>query len=130
MNIAICEDNKTQSDLIKQMVRNWSIKGKNVIKITCYQSAEAFLFCLPEDGPFDILLLDIQMKEMTGIDLAKQLRETKDEVIIIFITAMKEYVFEGYNVDALQYLLKPIKETSLFECLDKAVDKLKKQEQF
>lgn len=128
MRIAICEDDNTQVELSKSYINEWSQLGKHKIEICTYSSAEAFLFSLEDDGPFDVLLLDIQMSEMTGIELAKKLRSQRSDVIIIFITAIKEFVFEGYDVDALQYILKPIRKEKLFSVLDKSCLKLNKSE--
>jgi len=98
--------------------------------IHCYLSAEAFLFSKEDKHPFDVLLLDIQMDKMTGIELAKKLREQKDDVVIIFITAVKDYVFEGYDVNALHYLLKPVDKDKLFSCMESAYNEMKKVEKY
>jgi len=120
MRIGICEDNKTHAELLQAMAYEWA-KGKNVVcEISAFKSAESFLFSKEDIEPFDVLLLDIQMDKMTGIDLAKKLREQNDDVVIIFITAVKDYVFEGYDVNALNYILKPVKKEKLFECLNSA----------
>lgn len=62
---------------------------------------------------FDLLLLDIFMKKVNGIDVAKSIRLTNDSAGIIFITSSEQYVFSGYEVQALQYLLKPINSKAL-----------------
>jgi DNA-binding LytR/AlgR family response regulator len=127
MKIVICEDNHTQSEFLANMVREWARQNKIMLDVDIYHSAEAFLFSMPEKVPADILLLDIQMDDMTGVDLAKKLRRENNDVIIIFLTAIKEYVFEGYEVDALNYLLKPIDKHSLFTSLGKAKVKIENQ---
>lgn len=63
--------------------------------------AEAFLFEYEEDKAFDILLLDIEMENMNGIELAKRIRKDHNRAEIIFITSHFEFVWEGYEVDAL-----------------------------
>jgi DNA-binding LytR/AlgR family response regulator len=68
------------------------------------------------------------MDEMTGVELAKKLRGENNDVIIIFLTAIKEYVFEGYEVNALNYLLKPVNKQNLFASLYKAKVKLEQEE--
>lgn len=125
MQIGIIEDNKTQAQLLKSMVSKWVMDTKLPCEILCYGSAEKFLFAKEDENPFDILLLDIQMDKMSGVDLAKKLRLEHDDVIIIFITAVKDYVFDGYDVNALHYLLKPVDEGQLYTCLDKAQKQLK-----
>lgn len=77
---------------------------------------------------YDILLLDIEMKEMDGVTMARKLRRENDTVQIVFITGYSDYIAEGYEVDALHYLMKPVKEDKLYSVLDRAVEKLRKNE--
>ena len=121
MHIGICEDNKTQAEFLQELAYEWSQEQKTACEISLFKSAESFLFSKEDKRPFDLLLLDIEMEQMSGIDLAKKLREQNDEVIIIFITAIKDYVFEGYDVNAMNYLLKPVKKDKLYECLNTAL---------
>ena len=124
MRIGICEDNQTHSELLQAMIYEWSREQRISCSVSAFKSAEVFLFSKEDEKPFDVLLLDIQMDEMTGIDLAKKLRQQNDDVIIIFITAVRDYVFEGYNVNALNYLLKPVDKQKLFECLKNAYESM------
>ena len=120
MRIAICEDDATQSKLILKYISEWGESSKMKITADTFKSAESYLFNSEGEKPFDLLLLDIQMEQMSGMELAKKLREQKDEVPIVFITALKEYVYAGYDVEALGYILKPIDKQKLFECLTRA----------
>ena len=126
MRIGICEDNETQVKLLKKMIGIWEQKHKHQIDVISYHSAEAFLFAYEKED-FDILLLDIQMGDMSGMDLAKKLRETNNDVVIIFITALKDFVLEGYEVDALHYLIKPVEKEKLYETLQKAYSMIENQ---
>ena len=63
------------------------------------------------------------MGAMDGVELAKRLRKTNDTVQIVFITGYSDYIAEGYEVAALHYLMKPVKEDKLFSVLDRAVEK-------
>lgn len=120
MKIVICEDNSTQAAFIRKLVIEWAALRKLYVDIGLFNSAESFLFSIEDDISPDILLLDIQMSKMNGMQLARKMREYDNDVIIVFITAIKEYVFEGYDVNALDYILKPVKKENLFKCLDKA----------
>ena len=84
-----------------------------------------FLFSCPQPD-FDLLLLDIEMGEMDGVSLAKQVRRTNELMQIVFITGYSDYITEGYEVAALHYLMKPVKEEKLFAVLDRAVERLHK----
>lgn len=124
MNIGICDDDLIQLKLLNSFCLNWSKINNIDVKIYTFISAESFLFQYEDNLSLDVLLLDIQMKELTGIDLAKKLRNMKNDVGIIFITGLKEHVFEGYHVQAIDYLMKPVKEELLFNALSRSYENL------
>ena len=72
----------------------------------------------------DVLFLDIQMSGKNGMETARELRRRHEDTILIFVTAMSEYVFEAFDVDALHYLIKPFSDEKLQEVLDKALRQL------
>lgn len=117
MNIAICDDDLLQLEYICSLVKKWSSCKNEQNKISLFKSAEELLFSYTP-GCFDILLLDIQMEGENGISLAKRIRSFNDDSVIIFITAVSDYVFDGYDVGAVQYLLKPVNAVKLFDCLN------------
>jgi len=125
---AICDDESKEIEYLKQLVQQWANKHSYSTSIATFPSAEAFLFQYAEDKSYDILLLDIEMANMNGVQLAKTIRAENREVQIIFITGFMEYISDGYDVDALHYLLKPISEEKFFSVLDRAVEKLKRNE--
>ena len=86
------------------------------------------MFYYAEKKDFDILLLDIEMGAMDGVTMARKLRQDNQTIQIIFITGYADYISDGYEVDALHYLMKPIQEEKLFAVLDRAVTKLIKNE--
>lgn len=111
MKIAICDDEFYQRNMLRSIVEK--IAGELHIKIemSLHMSREELLEKLEKDVyAYDIILLDIQMKELTGIEVAKVIRQTNQSTLIIFITAVADFVFEGYNVRAFNYILKPIEE--------------------
>lgn len=128
INIAICDDEKVQVELLEKYVKSWAEKNNVIANIEAFYSGEAFEFSWSMDKKYDILLLDIEMAELNGVELAKKIRKEDDLLNIIFITAIPDYIGEGYNVDAINYLLKPISEIRLYECLDKAMEKMPKEE--
>ena len=77
--------------------------------------------------PYDLVFLDIEMPEMDGIATARKLREKSREVPIIFLTSHIEYALEGYEVNALRYLTKPINSTKLYEVLDFVASQMQEQ---
>ncbi len=130
LKIAICDDEKLQLNLLEKYCLVWLSENKLQAEITTYSSAEAFLFAYEDDKAFDILLLDIQMKELDGISLAKKLRELGDKLSIIFITGVKDFVFEGYHVQAIDYILKPAEQKKLENALDRAYKNMQKSEPY
>ena len=126
--IAICDDSDADRKYILNMVERWATSAGHVVHNDTFSSAENFLFHYAEESDYDILLLDIEMGVMDGVTMAKQLRGSNDTVQIIFITGYSDYILEGYEVAALHYLMKPVKEEKLCSVLDRAVEKLSKNE--
>lgn len=122
--IAICDDEQNQIEYITSIVTSWSAHEGHGCEIRTFASAEAFLFEYEEDKAYDILLLDVEMKNMNGIELAKRIRKDNNRAEIIFITSHFEFVGEGYEVDALHYLIKPISAEKLTQVLTKAAEKI------
>lgn len=112
--IAICDDDE---DFVAKLQNQVSEILKNTgiaFDIAAFLSGEALLSHIKENSAgFDLIFLDIFMKEINGIDTAKAIRLTNDSAAIIFTTASAQYVFSGYEVQALQYLLKPINRQAL-----------------
>lgn len=111
IKIVICEDEKEQQELLKvyinQIFEELSIK----YKLEILNSGEELLENYLKDT--DILLLDIQMGQINGMNTARKIRTLDDKVEIIFITSLIEYALEGYEVRAYRYLIKPVKYDNL-----------------
>lgn len=120
MRIAICDDEKNIRELI----------GDNVAKqypdaeISFFQSGEELLL---SDESIDILFLDIQMSGIDGMETAKELRKKDKSVILIFVTAVEEYVFQAFDVGAFNYIVKPIDDGKFSDVLHRAVDEWNSQ---
>ena len=114
MRIGICDDEKEIREMLQDKVRSLYPKAD----ILLYASGEELLV-----GEFpDILLLDIQMQGKSGMETAKELRLTDRHIIIIFVTAIEDYVFQAFDVDAFHYLVKPFSDAKFSEVLHKAVE--------
>lgn len=126
LTISILEDQPTESKHLKAILKKWSLQAKCELEIFEYRSGEEF-FDKNDPSAYEacsVFFLDIQMKEMNGLDVAKKLRKEGYHGPVIFLTAFREYVFHGYEVRAMNYLLKPVKEESLFLCLDEIKNNL------
>jgi DNA-binding LytR/AlgR family response regulator len=126
--IAICDDSDADRQYIMNMVNRWATEVGHTVHTDTFASAETFLFHYAEESDYDILLLDIEMGAMDGVTMAKHLRQHNDTVQIVFITGYSDYISEGYEVAALHYLMKPVKEEKLCSVLDRATEKLSKNE--
>ncbi len=128
LKITICDDDKKQIEYMTALVSSWGSKNGHTCVIDTFPSAEAFLFDYSENKNHDILLLDIEMGTMNGVELAKTIRQSNETVQIIFITGFPDFIAEGYEVSALHYLMKPVLEEKLHTVLDKAASNLAKSE--
>ena len=134
LNIAICEDEPLQTEYLKTSVTTWAESSGNLCNIMTFSSSEAFLFEYENNNIFDILFLDVEMSPSgvnksapDGIELAKRIRKNDKRAEIIFVTSHFELISEGYEVDALHYLIKPVPYGKLSAVLDKALTMLSRE---
>ena len=129
--IAICEDEKVILDFESSLIKKWAAGAGCPLELDTYISSEQFLFESEDKAPYDVLIFDIQMKNMNGMELAKTLRRRGCDAVIIFITGVPDYAIEGYEVGAVRYILKPVKEDVLSGLLDSVwAERQKKAEDF
>ena len=109
--IAVVEDSKQDTDLLIGFLKQYQQEHSLSFSVTWYQSAETFL----EDfqGQYDILFMDIRMGGMDGMEAAHRLREKDESVVLVFLTSLAQYAVQGYEVDATDYILKPINYPAL-----------------
>lgn len=114
MQIGICDDQKEIREMIAEKVK----KIYPAEDVVSYSSGQEVLDALHLP---DILFLDIQMPEMDGLKTAGQLRKLNQQMIIIFVTVTKDYVFQSFDVGAFHYLVKPFQDEKFVEVLQSAV---------
>lgn len=127
LKIAICDDETYHRQTIIHMINKILTLKNEEYKIFEFISGEQ-LISSPCD--FHIYFLDIKMDKLTGIEAAKNIRLIDEKAVIIFITALKEYVFDAFDVRAFHYILKPVNEDKLEEVLSSALIKFKKKNKF
>ncbi|MBB2181824.1 response regulator transcription factor [Lachnospiraceae bacterium MD1] len=120
MEVAIVDDEKVIRGQIKKLV----VKYEPDCNVIAYETGEELL---AEGKKLDVVFLDIQMEGMNGIDTARALREKQEDMVVIFITGVKEYVFEAFDVSAFHYLLKPVEEKKFSEVFERAKKEVKKR---
>lgn len=119
LKIAIVDDEVIQRQLMVQLIQEACQDLTMKPTIYNYPSGEAFLFDLEDHGDFDLVFLDIQMGQLTGMEVAYKIRQHSQAIHIVFATAYPEYAIEGYQVSALDYLLKPISKDNIIKVLSK-----------
>lgn len=117
MQIAICNDEKEIREMLAEKIQN--IYPEAVLRI--YQSGEELLL---SDSQPEILLLDIQMAGKNGMETAREFRRNHKNTILIFVTALEEYVFQAFDVGAFHYLVKPFDDKKFEEILRRAEEEL------
>lgn len=126
LSVAICDDEIIECCRMKRKIE----EILNEINIPCIiRQFGSGRQLLQVQESFDIIFLDIMMNDLNGIKTAKIFREKAADKILIFISSSREYVFEAYDVEAFQYLLKPIDDGKLRTVLKKAVTKTEKHSQ-
>ena len=123
--VAICEDDAAMRSYEKELVSGWAQDNGYKAVVDVYVNAEQFLFVIEDEQEYDLLILDIQMGEINGIKLAAKLRESGMEAQIIFLTGVPDYALEGYEVGAIRYLMKPLKEREFLSLLDVLYEKIR-----
>ncbi len=129
MDIAIVEDEQAHSRLLRQYILEWARKREKTVHIFSYENAGSFLFCR-EDRAVDAVFADIQMPGMNGMEMVRKLRGKDSALPVVFTTGLSDYLREGYEVQALHYLLKPISAEKVFECMDRICSRRDARELF
>ena len=125
MNIAIIEDSGQELSLLERCLQSYLSSRQVYRVIDTYTSGEAFLENWPSKS-YDVVFLDILMEGISGIEVARKIRETDSECLLIFISSSKEYALQGFEVRAFDYLLKPLSEERFQKTMDLCQNELAK----
>lgn len=121
MRVAICDDDRESCARLRSLIK----RQEPDCEVACFHTGKRFL---ETKGRFDILILDIQMEEMSGIEVARILRINQEKTILIFVTALKEYAAEAFEVSAFSYLLKPVEPEKFCRVFESACQEVRKME--
>lgn len=121
LNVAIIEDDNNFAAELKQHVTRYAKDNNVTFNISLFGNVEDFL--LPRQDGFDIVFFDIELPGMNGMDGARRFREMDTDAVIIFITSLSRYAVNGYEVDAMDYMIKPITYNNFALKLEKAIRK-------
>ena len=129
MRIGICDDEKAMRKHLRQVIEIHLELSGVLYEIEEFESGEDLLSAEEEA---ELLFLDIEMPGLDGMETARRLRAAGKKTIIIFVTAYPDFVFQGYEVQAFHYILKPCEEKKIREVLDRAMEEaeLRKERYF
>lgn len=122
MNVVICDDNREFLQLFRNMLEEQFALRDWLFQCSEYRSGEELLKADLTD--VHAVFLDIDMPGMDGLQVAQRIRKQYSEIVIVFVTAFLQYAVEGYNVEALRYLLKGNLSKDLPACLDAIQEKV------
>ena len=122
LRIAICDDSPNFPEYVREQIMLWHNRPDN-LAMDCFSDADA-LIAAHCRHPFDIILLDVVMPLVNGIQAAAEIRHQDQSVKIVFLTSSPEFAVDSYTVKANNYLLKPLNPQKLYQCLQELVEDL------
>ena len=120
MRVIICEDERCFQEALCNAIEEWKeATNHQDVSCICFDSSEELLTSWEGGLSAELLFLDIQIPgELSGMTLAKKIRQHDQTVSIVFVTNYADYVYEGYVVNALRYLKKPICREDIYDCME------------
>ena len=126
VKIAIVEDEDLYADQLNEFINKYADESHEIIRQVRFYDGDEI--AEKYDGSYDIILMDIQMKFMDGMSAAQEIRKRDRNVIIMFITNRVDYAIRGYEVDALDYIVKPVSYFSFSRKLERAISRIPDKE--
>lgn len=127
IRIVIAEDDRSCADQLEQYLRRYGEEKKTELSVCVFRDGLELVEHYQPD--WDILLLDIEMPNLDGMTAARKIREIDTSVTMIFITNMAKYAIRGYEVDALDFVLKPVSYFAFSTKLTKAITSIRRTRQ-
>lgn len=125
-HIAIVEDEVVYRDILKAYLKRYEEENSLHFKVSEFSDGDQIVHKYSAD--YDIIFMDIQMKFMDGMKAAEEIRKLDGKVILMFITNMTQYAIRGYEVDAMDYIVKPVEYFSFSQKLGRAIQRIPKKD--
>lgn len=126
LRLAVVDDDSATRQLLCSYLEQYRQEYGEPVKVTEFTDGDELVEAYRSQ--FDLILLDVEMKFLDGMSTARAIRQMDAEVIIIFITNMAQYAIQGYEVDALDYVLKPVSYFALTQRINRAIQKMHRRE--
>ena len=126
IRFAICDDDVEKGKIIDNMVTTWMDEHKSIYEKQLFSNGRGLLYEIQDGTDFDLLLLDIEMPGLDGMELAEQIKMFLPDVLIIFVTAYEMYVYESFKVQPFRFIPKKFIDQMLPIALKDAMDLLEK----
>ena len=125
IHIALVDDEEANREQYLGYLRQYEKESGQQFKISVFTDGDEILASYKAD--YDLILMDIAMRFIDGMTTAEKIRELDNEVVIIFITNMPQYVMKGYAVDALDYVLKPVNYYAFTQRIERAIGRMSRR---
>lgn len=119
MRIAVVDDERSERSRLRKLIALFAEQSGRVLEVEEYSSGLDFVS--DYYYPFDIIFMDVEMPLMDGLECMKTLRKMNSTAVLIFVTRLSQYAIQGYEVDAMDFMVKPVSEANLFLKLGKAI---------
>ena len=127
IRIAIAEDDPQCFAQLERYIGEYGRETGRAFQVTRYDNGEDLVERYKPE--FDLILMDVEMPFMDGMTAAGYVREKDPEVVIVFVTNLAQYAIQGYSVNALDYILKPVSYFAFSQRLGRALQYVKKREE-
>lgn len=124
--IALVDDEKIFTDQIEEYIRQYQAENPAEFQVSVFHSSTEFIAGFQKE--YDLILLDVEMPQLNGMELAHKIREVDEQVVLMFITNMAQYAIHGYSVGALDFVTKPINYYTFAMKLTRALKRVPKKE--
>lgn len=126
LHIALVEDTAFDRKVLRDCLEEYSRESGELLDIREFVDGSDLLAHYPDN--LDMIFMDIMMGDMDGLTAARMLRRRDEKVLLVFVTSMVQYAVQGYSVDAMDFLVKPVGHMALKLCMDRALKRLRQDE--